>query len=169
MRLPVTLSLTFLLALSACGFHPLYGEGMRPAELQLSTVSLENIEGRTGQKLRLMLADRFYGNHARSETMQYRLGVRYTTAKQELGIRRDDVATRARLNLTATFTLHDLTGAKPAFTGTERSFVSYNMLTDPYATSEAETDATERGLAQLADAITSRIALHLAGQNHENQ
>lgn len=157
------LSLLALLLLSACGFQPLYGAGARPAQQQLASVAIDNIENRTGQQLRLLLSDRFY-SAAPATAPRYRLSVKFTTAKEELGIRRDDVATRARLALVGSFTLTPLNGGE-AFSGAERSFVSYNILTDPYATSAAEQNATERGLTQLADAITSRIALYLAGKD----
>lgn len=158
------LSLTLLLfVLAACGFRPLYGESTHPAKQLLASVAIDNIEDRNGQQLRLLLADRFYSTSPQTSA-RYRLTVRYTASKQELGIRRDDVATRARLALTGYFTLTPVDGSEP-FKGSERSFVSYNILTDPYATSAAEQNATERGLTQLADNMTNRIALYLAGRD----
>lgn len=147
--------------LSACGFQPLYGDRAHPADRLLASVALENIPDRDGQKLRLLLSDRFYSTSPQTSA-RYKLAVRYVASRQELGIRRDDVATRARLSLTGYFTLTPLDGSKP-FSGSERSFVSYNILLDPYATSSAEENATERGLTQLADNISNRIALYLAG------
>lgn len=157
-----TASLLLLLTLSACGFHPLYGDSAAPAQAQLAGVGIDNIEGRDGQKLRLLLSDRFYSAAHQDSTIRYRLGVSYTTNREELGIRSDDVATRARLSLIGSFTLTPVDGGAP-FKSSERAFVSYNILTDPYATTAAEDNATERGLTQLADAITSRVALYLAG------
>lgn len=157
-------SLLLLLLLAACGFQPLYGTGARPAERELSEVKLDNIEGRNGQHLRLLLTDRFYGAHAASAQPRHHLAISFESYKEELGIRRDDVATRARLTLIGHFTLTPYDGGKP-FAGSERSFVSYNILIDPYATAAAEQNATDRGLEQIADAITNRVALYLAGQN----
>lgn len=165
MRRPAFLALLALpLLLAACGFTPLYGDGARPAQAQLATVAIDNIPDRNGQMLRLLLTDRFYAA-APQAAAQYRLNVSYRSYREELAIKRDDVATRARLSLTATFTLTPLDGST-AFGGTERSSVSYNILTDPYATSAAEQNALERGLTQLADNITSRVALHLAGRGN---
>ncbi len=153
--------LASLLVLSGCGFHPLYGAGQ--AAGLLASVSLNNIEGKDGQKLRLLLSDKFYGAQAPT-TPAWTLNVAYSTIKQELGIRRDDIATRARLTLKADLTLFPVGQAEPVFTGGERSFVSYNILSDPYATLAAEENATERGLTQLADLVSNRIALYLAGR-----
>ena len=110
-----------------------------------------------------MLSDRFYGSRAPA-TPEWRLEVGFTSVKQQLGIRRDDTATRARLTLKADFILRRMGEEEPVFKGSERSFVSYNILTDPYATLAAEENATERGLVQLSDMMASRIALYLAGQ-----
>ena len=153
--------LTALLLLSACGFHPLYGQS-RAAE-NLAAVSIDNIEGKNGQKLRLQLSDQFYGAQAPTSP-QWQVSVKFTTTKQELGIRQDATATRARLILVADFELRRVGEEKPMFKGSERSFVSYNILTDPYATLAAEDNAMDRGLTQVADGITNRIALYLAGQ-----
>ena len=150
------------LLLAACGFTPLYGEGARPAQTQLAMVSIDNIENRDGQILRLLLTDRFYAA-APQATPRYKLTVTYKSYREELAIKRDVIATRARLSLTADFVLTPLNGSEP-FRSSERSSVSYNILTDPYATSAAEQNALERGLTQLADNISSRVALHLAGR-----
>jgi LPS-assembly lipoprotein len=152
------LSLLSVLALAACGFTPLYGE--RQAAPALASVVLDNMQGRDGQQLRLLLSDRFYGAQAPSSA-QWRLGVKVTSSKEDLGIRRDDVATRARRVSVAQFTLTRVGEDKPALSGTERSFVSYNIFLDPYATESAEANAQERALTQLADLITNRVALTL--------
>lgn len=155
------LSLTLLLTLAACGFSPLYGD--RAASPQLSAVRIANMEGANGQRLRLLIEDRIH-SHATPEVPRYDLKVTFTTYKEDLGIKDDDVATRARMSITARYTLTSLENPdeKP-YTGKTRSFVSYNILSDPYSTTAAEEDALSRGFVQVADNITSSIALHLAG------
>jgi LPS-assembly lipoprotein len=154
--------LACLLFLSACGFTPLYGQ--HKAAQSLAQVQIADMADRSGQQMRLLLSDRFYGAQAPSPA-RWRLDVVLTSSRDDLGIRRDDVATRARLNMYATFTLTPVGGDKPAITGRERSFVSYNIFTDPYATSAAQDNAQERGLTQLADLITNRVALYLSGNS----
>jgi len=156
--------LACLLLLTACGFRPLYGE-MR-SEQNLATVAIENMPGRSGQQLRLLLEDRFYAAVAPAAP-QWKLTVTTTNAREDLGIRRDDVATRARLTVTASFTLTRAGETAPVFTGSERSFVSFNIFTDPNATSAAEANALDRGLTQLADLITNRVALYLSGTSSQ--
>ncbi len=158
-----------MLSATGCGFHPLYGSPASSA--LLSNVKIDNIEGETGQKLRLMLMDRFYGRAPMATTPAWHLSVTLKTAKEELGIRRDDVATRSRLRVLATFKLSPtdpvLADKTKPFEGQERSFVSYNILTDPYATTAAEDNALERGQTQIATQLATRIALYLEGKNVE--
>ena len=160
-RLSVSLALCLLLA--ACGFHPLYDKASA-SDASLATVQISRMDERVGQQLNWLLQDRFYGGHAQSAP-EWKLDVTLSTDKQELGIRRDDVATRARLTLTASFTLTPLNSQGAALQGSERSFVSYNIFTNPYATRTADENATTRGLEELADLMTNRIALYLAGQH----
>lgn len=153
-------ALFFLLLLTACGFKPLYGtsDDGPPVEARLTQVALDNIPDRRGQELRWKLADRFYGS-AKPETPRYRLTVALTDYKEDLGIQRNDVATRARLTIIGTYTLRDLATGSTVLSGRERAFVSYNILTRPYATIAAEDDAYTRGIERLANLITSHIAL----------
>jgi len=156
------LALTLLLTLSACGFTPLYGTHNGAAvEDRLATVALDNIPNRDGQKLRLRLMDRFYGAQA-PQTPLYKLGMSYSSSRENLSIQRNDVATRARLTMVARYSLTDLATNTVVLQGSERAFMSYNILTGPYATIAAEEDATDRGLTQLADLVTNRVALYLA-------
>jgi len=158
------LSLAFVLVLSACGFTPLYGsQNGTPVEQSLATIKIDNIADRDGQRLRLRLSDRFYGAHAPG-IPQYRLAVTYSYSTENLSIQRNDVATRARMAMTGQYVLYDLRDGAQIYAGSERTFVSYNILTGPYATIAAEEDATDRGLTQLADLITNRIAVFLSAQ-----
>jgi LPS-assembly lipoprotein len=154
--------LLFVLLLAACGFHPLYDQHSHGDDA-LAMVQISRLEDRTGQQFNWLLQDRFYGGQAQG-TPVWKLDVHLTTEKQELGIRRDSVATRARLTMNATFTLTPLNGQGETLRGSERSFVSYNIFTNPYATRTAEDNATRRGMEELADLVTNRIALYLAGQ-----
>jgi LPS-assembly lipoprotein len=161
-RLLMLALLVPLLLLNGCGFTPVYGN--KESSPQLSTVSIDNIGNREGQQLRLLLSDRFYSAQGQSAQPQWALKVTLTTGTEKLGIRRDDVATRARLNVSAVFELRKVGEATPIYKGVERSFVSYNILTDPYATTVAEDNALLRGQTQIADLIATRIALFLKGQ-----
>ena len=159
LRRLLAVSVGVSLMLSGCGFRPLYGDSGTAAAL--AAVDITTIPDRNGQTLRPLLADRFYGARPPVTPSGWTLAVTFSTTKQSLGIRQDDTATRARLMLKAEVTLKKTGEDKPVFTSTERTFVSYNILTDPYATLAAEENAMNRGLTQLADTITQRVALTL--------
>jgi LPS-assembly lipoprotein len=152
------LALLLLSLLPACGFSPVYGTVSSP---NLAGVALANIPERAGQQLRLALADRLYGVKAPVTPALYALEVSLTRSTENLSIQRNDVATRARLTMTAYYTLRKRDTQEVVTKGRERSFVSYNILSGPYATITAEQSATERGVVELANMITNRVALAL--------
>jgi LPS-assembly lipoprotein len=150
---------TFILLLSACGFTPLYAPA--PTSAALASVQLETIAEREGQQLRLLLSDRFYATRPPAPA-RYKLSVTLSSTREDLGVRSDDIATRARRGVYATFALTPVGGTAPVLSGTERSFAGYNIYNDPYATDAAEVNALERSLTQVADQLTNRVALYLA-------
>jgi LPS-assembly lipoprotein len=153
------LLLLLLALLPACGFSPVYATAARP---NLANVAVANIPERAGQQLRLALTDRLYGAASPITPSRYLLEVNLTRSTENLSIQRNDVATRARLTLLAAYILRDRTTGEVVTEGRERSFVSYNILSGPYATITAEQSATERGIQEVANMITNRLALALS-------
>lgn len=147
------------LALSGCGFHPLYGERSRAAPQALNQVEIELIEGRTGQMLRNELLTRFHPRGGSGS--RYSLTVKVDETLTDLGIRKDSTATRANLTLVASFVVRSLANRQPLMTGTTRSINSYNILTSDFATLSARADARKRGIRQLANQIEERVSIWL--------
>lgn len=152
-------------ALSACGFKPVYGTAGTAAGTasagELASVAVEPIPERSGQILRNLLIDRLYGK-GRPVDPTWRLRVGLATAAEDLGIRRDATATRARLRLTANYELVDARSNQVVYRSFSRAIVSYNILEAQYGTLVAEQDAFERGLNELAEDIRTRLALYFA-------
>lgn len=153
-------------ALSACGFRPVYGTGGsavggKVAAAELADVAIEPIPERSGQVLRNLLIDRMY-EAGRPGNPAWRLRVSLTAVEEELGIRKDATATRARLRLIANYELVDSVTSQVVYRSFSRSIVSYNILEAQYGTLVAEQDAYERGLIELADDIRTRLALYFA-------
>jgi len=92
---------------------------------------------------------------------RYSLAVVLTEGLTNLGIRKDEVATRANLTLSASFTITDLGGTTRTFTGTAQSVNGYNILTSDFATRSAREDARRRGVTQLALELRERISVWL--------
>lgn len=145
-------------ALGGCGFQPVYGR-RAPVAAQLNEVAIALIPDRSGQRLRNLLIDRFY-IRGRPAEPAYRLDIALAAVEERLGIQKDATATRAQLWMTAAYRLIDQVGDRIVLETQSRALVSYNLLTDPYATLVSRQDAFERGLVQLADDITSRLSLY---------
>jgi LPS-assembly lipoprotein len=137
------------LGASGCGFKPLYGDsgavGAPGVQSSLQQVAIAPIQTRSGQP----------GGGA-----GYSLTIRLAIQKQELGIRRDETATRANLIMTAIYRLTEQSSGATVFQALSRSVTSYNILDNEFSTVMAERDARSRGAEQLADDITTRVALY---------
>lgn len=151
--------------LAGCGFRPLYGTTGTDKQVAalLAQVRIEMIADRTGQKLRNFLLDRINpaGQPARPH---YYLGVKISVSRSDLGIQRDETATRAILVLTANYFLLDRAQKEVLIKGSTRSTNSFNIVDSDFATLSGETDAIERAAREVSDDIKTRLALYFTRQ-----
>ncbi len=150
-------------ALAGCGFQPLYGTsaGRTEANAALMQVDVGTIPERRGQQLRNLLIDRFYET-GRPDRSRYRLDASFQAGEQKLAVRKDSSAERAQLVMNAQYRLVDVASGKVVFNATSRSFVSYNVPDDQFAALSLTDSAYQRGLEQIADDITVRVAMFLS-------
>ena len=150
-----------LCGLTACGFQPLYGQGSREQSVSesLASVRVEPLRDRVGQQMHNFLRDRLNPN-GQPISPNYRLQVQLTESLTELGVRRDETATRANLRMVAVFTLLGYDSDSALMTGRSSSTTSYDILNNPFATTVSEDDARERALREVADDIQTRLALY---------
>ena len=144
---------------AGCGFKPLLATD-GGARGELARVHIERIPDRTGQQLRNALLLSFPPGDPDAPAA-WRLKVTLEESTKRLGVVKQDVATRANLTLTARYVLEDAAGGRTATTGELRSVNSYNILDSPYGTLAAERNARTRGVRQLADGLTARLAAWL--------
>lgn len=150
-----------VITVAGCGFRPLYGKSGGSDAAALSTIQINQIPDRIGQKLRSLLLERLAPKGPARRT-DYTLSVTLKEAKRELAIRKDETATRANLVITAKFSLTARRRpARGSFTGTAASTNSYNVLQSEFATLSAEKDARDRALNTIADEIRLRVAAAL--------
>lgn len=162
-----SLLLGALSALGGCGFAPLYAERDNGgAEEELAAVKINTIGDRNGQMLHNLLLDRI-NPKGRPATPLYSLDIQLTEQKANIGIIKDSSATLAQLGSTANYTLYDLKARKALQSGRSRSFTSYNIVQSDFATLSAEKDARERTLRELADDITTKIAVFLNARKQQ--
>ena len=149
------------LALSACGFRPLYevtDDQAVPPIGHMAEILISPLPDRIGQQMHNLLRDRL-NPAGQPLDPAYTLDIRLSESKTELGIREDEFATRANLNLSAQFTLNSTPLGSRLYSDRVRSVTSYNILTSPFATGFAEDDARARALRELADAIQTRLGI----------
>ncbi len=153
------LLLLLALALSGCGFRPLYApHGPRDWDPDLAAIAVEPISDRPGQILELALREDLNPG-GRSVAAQWRLRTILTVARSDLGIQRNATATSSEITVSASYTLVEARSGKSVYANSSRAISDFNQLTDAYATQVAAENARDRALQQVAEEITMRMAV----------
>jgi LPS-assembly lipoprotein len=161
-----------LLALGACGFQPVYGGGAGSTQVsELQQIRIAPIGERRGQQLHNALRDLINPQGQPGDPV-YRLVVALQERESRANVRPDATATRVTKRLTAQWELRrigpvgtqdgDPARERVLLAGRSRSFNSYDVFDQPYATTVAARDAAERGVRGLARDIHTRVAAYLA-------
>ncbi len=150
-----------LLALSGCGFHPVYATrgASAPAVAGLSQVDVALIPERFGQLTREALEARLEVGGA-GTVHRYRLVTSLGLSSDAIGVLPDTVATHVRLIGTAQWTLmsEDASGAILAH-GTARDVDGFDIIDQQYFAADLSNQAVQR---RIAKSLASQIALQLA-------
>lgn len=156
------LALTALLALGACNLRPIYGSPETSAVVpDLAAIEINELPGRRGQYLRNYLLDEFNPQGV-VVPAAYRLGIVVTRQSNALAIQLDNTATRVNLILGASFTLTRMGDNSVVYNSAIRRVVSYNIVSDPFATLIAEQDADRRAAREVARRIRTILSLYFA-------
>ncbi len=157
------LALVCGLALSSCGFRPLYGEDEAGSSTfdSLETIQIAALPDRTGQQLHNLLRDRI-NPRGQPISPEYVLRIRLSETTESLAIAQDETATRANLRLSANFTLTQVGSNEVVMSGNARSSNSYNIVDSQYATYVSQNDARDRALRELSEDIRLRLASYFA-------
>ena len=149
-----------LLALSACGFSPMYGgQDGATASAQLDEVNVRNIPERPGQILRQSLETKLHGNGAPT-TELYSLNVTYNITSVGIGVLEDTSTTRNRFTATANWTLTPIGDpSKTLASGTATGMDAENIIDQQYFALTLEGDTINN---QLADEVAAQITAQIA-------
>jgi LPS-assembly lipoprotein len=149
-----------LLALTGCGFAPLYGgDAGQSASARLDQVAVNNIPERPGQMLRLSLQTQLYTNGAPS-TELYALNVSYSIYTTDIGVLQDSATTRQRVVGTAVWSLAPIGDpAHPLTKGTATGLDAANIIDQQYFALDLENDTLNQ---HLADSVAAQITSQLA-------
>ncbi len=156
------------LALSGCGFHPVYGGdgGSGGAAHDLETVDVGLIPNRSGQLVRQALQQRFYGTGDDAPAKRYQLVVSFGVAGAAIGEQSDSSITRLRQFGSANWTLKRLDPAETTVAhGLVRSLDGVNIIDQQYFSSDIEGETVARRMAEnIADQITLQVAAYFNRQ-----
>lgn len=147
------------IVLAGCGFRPLYADRSADGGIanDVAAVRVAPIPDRIGQILRNELIDRLNPSGEPADP-RYSLEVRLAIAKLELGIRKDETATRTSMQFRSTFRLRDSGSGAIVYSSRAATVTSHNIVESEYATIASERAARRRGLILIADSITLRLA-----------
>lgn len=167
MKTRAALALIAALALSACGFRPLYGEASIPegaeaafGAVRIAPVSPTNDSDRIGYLVSDAL-DRALHTPGHNEAPAHDLKVRLSDERRGLSIQDDSSTTRYNYRLTAEWTLTLANSEAAIATGRAETTASYNVVDSQYATLVARKDAEERAAREIAEQIKLRLAIAL--------
>lgn len=150
------LPVLFALLVGSCaGFTPLYGQ-KTGARQHFAQLSLAPIEGRTGFLFTQAMRDR--GGVSQGQSGAYVLQTSLTEKLAFVGVRIDQVSTRARITLDASYSVLDRDG-KAVYTGAARSMAAFDEPDQPYAAIAAERDAKDRASRILAEKVLNDLAV----------
>jgi LPS-assembly lipoprotein len=146
------------LAVSACGFTPMYGDGA-PASRMAGRVEVGVLEGAPGFALR----ERLTGRLGPAVAPTHRLEVALELTETGVALTQENFTTRFNVVGTADYRLVPLAGGPPVASGEVRAITGYSApaseTASAFASLAAGRDAEKRLANDLADQILQRLAL----------
>ena len=159
---------TMAVALSGCGFHPLYGTAGLNAGVgsTLANVYVEPIPERVGYELRNELLDLFNAGGGSSDAA-YKLRLSVNETEEAVILQTNTAITRYNYTLAAHYDLIPRDSTTPVKSGDVTALSAYNVAAAPflYATVTAERDAKNRAANDIAERIRTLIAVYLRTAN----
>ncbi len=167
-------ALCALFMISGCGFEPLYVE-RKPDEGwyykgefdtsimdEMEKIRIEPVSDRFGQLLRNNLLDSFTPKGVPAKP-RYRLVIGDINRQVVQQALRDDItATRERVRYKVNYYLYDTETNKQLVRGNSISYVSYDILANPYSTTYAQKKIEKNA----ADIISNDISLRMGAYFH---
>jgi LPS-assembly lipoprotein len=148
-----------LIIISACGFQPVFKKGAKSIlESEMRYIEISPIADRIGQKLRNLLVHEITPL-GESGAAKYRLTVTLKETKQNLAIKKSEVATRANLHFVATYRMNIKSTGRLLIKGNSQMITSFNILTETFSTTVAEENARARAVREISADIGVKIAV----------
>ncbi|MFM8746317.1 MAG: LPS assembly lipoprotein LptE [Aestuariivirga sp.] len=162
-KLPAMLCVAAALALAGCGYRPLYGsaQGNGGVAGSLSSISIPEAGDRAGQLVRNDLLSSMQSGKGED---RYLLNLTTVVADNNIVAKRQPAVTRQSIQITATYQLVEKSTGAVLTQGTTFARASYDVIRQPFADQQAQTDATERAALEVSADIRTRLAAHFAKQ-----
>ena len=141
-----------LLALTGCGFAPVYAPG-GAANLLQGRVTVDEPVDRDSYLLVQQLETRL----GRGDAPVYGLSLGLEVQQERMAINAANITTRFNVIGKSTYALRDLRDGKVITSGTVNSFTGYSATGTTTATQAAKRDAHKRLMTILADQIVTRL------------
>ena len=141
-----------IIALTACGFTPVYGTD-GTANVLMSSVLVQEPKTRNGYLLTKQLETRL----GRTTDPRFDLGLEITTTLDTLNINAKGDIERYNLIGSTSYTLRDKQTGKITASGKVNSFTGYSATGTTVATQAAQQDAQKRLMIVLADLIITNL------------
>lgn len=119
------------------------------------------LRDRVGQLVHIQLSKIMHAQGT-SRNPVWELSIKLTSQTVDLGIRKDETATRSNLTLNAEFKLKRIATGKVSFKGRSVITISYNILVARFGTISSRNDAIRRAARELGENIKTRVALFLS-------
>lgn len=150
------------LALTGCGFRPLYGTSEQGTSIlkNLASIDVHAKNDTIGRELEFGLENTL----GYDGTDAYQLVMTYERTKRNIVIEQDQEVTRRNLQLTVNFALRQSGTSKILFKSTAFSVVGYNLVDTQFANIMSERDADNRAVAALYDDIRAQLAIYFQRQ-----
>lgn len=140
------------LALTACGFQPVFAPGQSGASL-LNRVRVDAPTDQNGYLLTREIEERL----GRGGDTAYSLTLTTITSERALAINREGNTDRFHIVGVITYALRDLTSGQIIGSDTVENFVGFSATGTTVVTLASERDALERLMTLLADQVVTRL------------
>ena len=155
-KIKVALLFVFLMG---CEFQPLYGtRGNSIITGEMKFIEVSPISDRIGQTLRNHLIQNFKPLD-NLKNSKYVLNIQLSENKQNLAIKKSEIATRANLIIIANYQIISKSSGELLSQGSSQMITSYNILTHTFATLIAEKDARKRAVREISADIINKIII----------
>lgn len=162
-RGPAILLLTAALVLAGCGYKPLYSSTSESAGVAatMASVTIPEAEDRVGQLIRNDLISTMQAGKGEDK---YTLLLTTSSRINKIIDKPQPQVSRSAVFLSVTYELVDRASGTTVAQGKTFSQASFDVIRQPFADLQAETNATERVAREVSADIRTRIAAYFATQ-----